>query len=124
MPEHCRRAEIPEKTNRLFVVDRESRHLGEIRLADLLTGGLERKVAELMLPRPDAIDAATPAHEVARLFEQHNLITAPVVDGAGGPIGRISIDDVPVRPRRAPDLSPEGRGTYTAPMASSAGPRA
>ena len=89
-----RRAEIPEKTNRLFVVDRENRYLGEIRLADLLTGRPERQVAELMLPRPGAIDATTPAHEVARLFEQRNLISAPVVDGSGRLIGRVTVDDV------------------------------
>jgi magnesium transporter len=34
------------------------------------------------------------SHEVARLFEQRNLISAPVVDEAGILIGRITIDDV------------------------------
>ena len=89
-----RRGEIPEKTNRLFVVDRENRYRGEMRLADLLIGAPEREVAELMRTEQGGIDASTPAHEVARLFEQRNLITAPVVDEGGRLLGRITADDV------------------------------
>ena len=89
-----RRGEIPEKTNRLFVVDRENRYRGEMRLADLVIGAPERKVADLMLAEFGGIDASTPAHEVARLFEQRNLISAPVVDAEGRLLGRITVDDV------------------------------
>ena len=89
-----RRGEIPEKTNRLFVVDRENRYRGEMRLADLLIGAPERGVAELMRTEQGGIDASTPAHEVARLFEQRNLISAPVVDEDGRLLGRITVDDV------------------------------
>ena len=89
-----RRGEIPEKTNRLFVVDRENRYRGEMRLADLLIGAPEREVAELMRTEAGGIDASTPAHEVARLFEQRNLISAPVVDEDGRLLGRITVDDV------------------------------
>ena len=89
-----RRGEIPEKTNRLFVVDRQNRYRGEMRLADLLTGAPDREVAELMRTEQSGIDANTPAHEVARLFEQRNLITAPVVDEGGRLLGRITADDV------------------------------
>ena len=89
-----RRGEIPEKTNRLFVVDRENRYRGEMRLADLLTGAPECEVAELMRTEQAGIDANTPAHEVARLFEQRNLISAPVVDEGGRLLGRITVDDV------------------------------
>ena len=89
-----RRGEIPEKTNRLFVVDRENRYRGEMRLADLLTGAPEREVEELMRTEQGGIDASTPAHEVARLFEQRNLISAPVVDEDGRLLGRITVDDV------------------------------
>ena len=89
-----RRGEIPEKTNRLFVVDRENRYRGEMRLADLLIGAPEREVAELMRTEQGGVDASTPAHEVARLFEQRNLISAPVVDEDGRLLGRITVDDV------------------------------
>ncbi|MEE8287433.1 MAG: magnesium transporter, partial [Gammaproteobacteria bacterium] len=42
----------------------------------------------------DPILATMASHEVARLFEQRNLISAPVVDEAGRLIGRITVDDV------------------------------
>lgn len=89
-----RRGEIPEKTNRLFVVDRENRYRGEMRLADLVIGAPDREVAELMRTEQSGISANTPAHEVARLFEQRNLISAPVVDAQGRLLGRITVDDV------------------------------
>jgi len=89
-----RRGEIPEKTNRLFVVDRENIYVGMMRLADLLISDPEDSVREHIIEARDAIPASTDSHEVARLFEQHNLISAPVVDEEGKLVGRITIDDV------------------------------
>ncbi|MCP5151404.1 MAG: magnesium transporter [Ectothiorhodospiraceae bacterium] len=89
-----RRGEIPEKTNRLYVVDRENRFEGEMRLADVITADPETEVNELLRTETPAIPADLEANEVARLFEQRNLISAPVVDEAGRLIGRITIDDV------------------------------
>jgi len=89
-----RRGEIPEKTNRLFVVDRDSAYLGMLRLADLLIRDPEDSVHAHIIQEFDAIPATMASHEVARLFEQRNLISAPVVDEAGILIGRITIDDV------------------------------
>jgi magnesium transporter len=89
-----RRGEIPEKTNRLFVVDRENVYVGMMRLADLLISDPEDSVQGHIIEERDAILATTDSHEVARLFEQHNLISAPVVDEGGKLVGRITIDDV------------------------------
>jgi len=89
-----RRGEIPEKTNRLFVVDRENAYVGMMRLADLLIRDPAESVEAHIIEERDTIPATTASHEVARLFEQHNLISAPVVDEAGKLIGRITIDDV------------------------------
>ena len=89
-----RRGEIPEKTNRLFVVDRENIYVGMIRLADLLISDPEDTVQAHIIEERDAVPAKTDSHEVARLFEQHNLISAPVVDEDGRLVGRITIDDV------------------------------
>ncbi len=89
-----RRGEIPEKTNRLFVVDRENLYVGMLRLADLLISDPDESVQAHIIAERDAIPATMPSHEVARLFEQRNLISAPVVDEVGNLIGRITIDDV------------------------------
>lgn len=88
------RGEIPEKTNRLFVIDRDDVYVGMLRLADLLIRDPEDSVESHMVSEHEAIPATMDSHEVGRLFEQRNLISAPVVDGTGKLIGRITIDDV------------------------------
>ena len=89
-----RRGEIPEKTNRLFVVDRASRYVGSLRLADLLISEPARTVEELIMDDLPAVPVDMDDAEVARLFEQLNLLTAPVVDANGTLLGRITVDDI------------------------------
>ncbi len=89
-----RLSEIPEKTNRLMVVDRDNRYLGALRLAALLINDPQREVQTLMETDFPGIPASTPESEVAKLFEQRDLISAPVVDEEGKLLGRITIDDV------------------------------
>jgi magnesium transporter len=77
-----------------MVVDREDRFLGVLPLSVLLTNGSEKTVEELMVTDADSIPAELPDTEVALLFEQHDLISAPVVGTTGKLLGRITIDDV------------------------------
>lgn len=88
------RGHIPERTNRLMVVDREGHYLGMLRIADLLTVSPECLVGEIMDTETGAIAADTPEDQVAQIFEQLNLVSAAVVDDDGVLIGRITIDDV------------------------------
>ncbi|MGH8512939.1 MAG: magnesium transporter, partial [Gammaproteobacteria bacterium] len=48
----------------------------------------------VMVREPEAIPADLPAAEVAKRFEQRDLVSAPVVDQNGRLIGRITVDDV------------------------------
>lgn len=89
-----RRGEIPEKTNRLMVVDRDNRFIGVLRLAALLINAPSTPVHEIMEADFPAIPAAMTEHEVALLFEQRDLISAPVIDDEGRLLGRITVDDV------------------------------
>ncbi len=89
-----RRSEIPEKTNRLMVVDRDNRYLGALRLAALLINDPQVEVQTLMETDFPSIPASAPESEVAKLFEQRDLISAPVVDEQGRLLGRITVDDV------------------------------
>ena len=89
-----RRGEIPEKTNRLFVVDRDGRYVGSLRLADLLINDPARAVEAMVMTDLPAVPVDMDDAEVARLFEQFNLLTAPVVDADGRLLGRITVDDV------------------------------
>ncbi len=85
--------EIPEHTDNLIVVDRESRYLGLLSLADVLVNKSEDSVGEHMFEGV-GIPADMPAEDVARLFEQRDLISTAVLDEDRKLLGRITIDDV------------------------------
>jgi magnesium transporter len=88
------RGEIPDLTDSLMVVNRFDRYLGVLPLATLLTSDLNSRVADVMERDIEGIPAGTKDADVARLFEDHDLISAPVVDDDGKLLGRITIDDV------------------------------
>jgi len=89
-----RRGELPDGTDKLFVVDRDNKYLGLLTLSKLITSDPSLKVEDLMDREDNAIPASTSAQEVANLFERRDLITAPVVDIENRLLGRITIDDV------------------------------
>src|ERR1044072_5183722 len=87
------RGELPERTDRLFIVNRHDKYLGGLDITRLLTEEPERTVGEIMSGL-DGIAPETPAREVAKLFEDRDLVSAPVVSRDGKLLGRITIDDV------------------------------
>jgi magnesium transporter len=88
------RGELPDRTDRLFVVDRYDRFLGTITLASLLTGDPETLVGASLDPDAPRIAPDTSAGEVSQIFRDRDLVSAPVVDETGMLLGRITIDDV------------------------------
>jgi magnesium transporter len=97
------RGSIPDLTDSLFVVNRYDKYLGLLALADLLTHDPEATVAETMSMETDGIPPEMPGDEVASLFEQRDLVSAPVIDERGRLLGRITIDDVVDYIREAAD---------------------
>jgi magnesium transporter len=88
------RAELPDKTDRLFVVDRDDTYLGTAALTRLLTEDPEKPVGDILDSEAPRIAPHTNTHEVARLFQDRDLVSAAVVDAAGKLLGRITVDDV------------------------------
>jgi magnesium transporter len=88
------RGELPERTDRLFVVDRNDRFLGTVTLARLLTDDPEQLVGSCLDPEAPRIAPDMPAREVSQLFRDRDLVSAPVVDEQGLLFGRITVDDV------------------------------
>jgi magnesium transporter len=86
--------DLPDHTDKVMVVDRQNRYQGVLRARRLLTSRPELKVKEVMDEAFPAIPADLPSHDVARRFEDLDLISAPVVDADGRLLGRITIDDV------------------------------
>jgi len=89
-----KRGAIPDSTDSLIVVDRSDHLLGILSLSDVLTNEPHTKVADAMDARARGISYQMPAHEVAMLFEQRQMLSAPVVSENGRLMGRITIDDV------------------------------
>jgi magnesium transporter len=88
------RGELPDKTDRLFVADREDRYLGTVALTRLLTEDPEQPVGDILDTEAPRISPDTNATEVARLFQDRDLVSAAVVDPGGKLLGRITVDDV------------------------------
>jgi magnesium transporter len=89
-----RRAELPEHTNQLFVVDRSDRVIGILSVARLLTSDVWKRVSQVMEREVTKFPVLAPDKEVAAAFERYNLISAPVVDENNRLLGRITVDDV------------------------------
>ena len=89
-----RHDEIPEMTDSLIVVSRKDSYIGLVPLTKLLVSDLSITIREIMVTDIEAIDADMPDDQVAALFEEHDLVSAPVVDDKGKLLGRITIDDV------------------------------
>ena len=88
------RGELPDRTDRLFVVNRHDQYLGGIDITRLLTEDPEKTVGELMDSAVEGIAPDTSAQVVAKLFADRDLVSAAVVTPDGKLLGRITIDDV------------------------------
>jgi len=88
------RGELPSRTDSLFVVDRHDRYLGTISLTRIITGDPEDTVGDSLDTDAPRIEPDMPAHDVAQLFQERDLVSAAVVDSSGSLLGRITIDDV------------------------------
>jgi len=88
------RRDLPATTDSLIVVNSRDEYLGSLPLTKLLTADPTVTVREIMNTEIPAIHVGDADTEVARLFSERDLISAPVVDDNGCLVGRITIDDV------------------------------
>jgi magnesium transporter len=89
-----KRGSMPRATDNLVVVDRNDHFQGVLPLAVLLTKNPHAMVSEVMDFSMSGIPYQMPAGEVALLFEQRDMISAPVVAEDGKVLGRITVDDI------------------------------
>jgi magnesium transporter len=88
------RGELPDNTDKLFVVDIEDRYIGVLLITDLLTESTKKAVSDVMQTDEKALKPTVSANDVALFFEDYNLVSAPVIDDNNHLIGRITVDDV------------------------------
>ncbi len=86
--------EIPDMTDNILVVNRKDQFIGILPLTKLLLNEPSMTVREAMITDVESIPASMHQNNVAKIFEYHDLISAPVVDDNQVLLGRITIDDV------------------------------
>ncbi len=89
-----RRRTLPDTTDSLIVVNDKDEYVGMLALSTLVVTDPSVTVREVMNTDVDAIDANTSDADVAHIFTEQDLVSAPVVNAAGVLVGRITIDDV------------------------------
>lgn len=85
---------LPDTTDALYVVDTDNKLLGDVSLSTLLTVEPTSIISEVMNHDTEPLQVLMEENEIAKLFERHDWISAPVIDKNKQLLGRITIDDV------------------------------
>ncbi|MFQ5764501.1 MAG: magnesium transporter [Rhodospirillales bacterium] len=86
--------DLPGQFYDIYVVDPAHRPVGAMPLSRLLRTRRPVLVTEIMEKEMKCLPATTDQEDVAFLFRQRDLVSAPVVDDAGRLVGAITVDDV------------------------------
>lgn len=86
--------DLPDHTDKVMVVDRKNRYQGVLRLSRLVTSTPDSVVSDVMDADFQPFDVMLPSQDVARRFEDLDILSAAVVDENQLLIGRITVDDV------------------------------
>jgi len=85
---------LPETFYEVFVIDPMFHPVGSVPLSTLLKSQRDVVIETLMTPQIRKIPVTLDQEEVAYIFEQYNLISAPVIDDGERLVGMITVDDV------------------------------
>ncbi len=88
------RRDLPDPLDALIVVNKQDEYVGVLPVSRLLTADVSVTVREIMDTDATSIPVDMPDTEVARIFAEQDLVSAPVIDPEGRLVGRITIDDV------------------------------
>lgn len=87
-----RRAGLPQQTDKLSVVDSRRRLRGALALTTLLLHRPRQEVVPIMDAEVLSFSVVDKARDAAQAFDRHDLVSAPLVNEAGGLIGRLTFD--------------------------------
>ena len=85
---------LPEEFFNIWIVDPRYRLEGWIPVARVLRSPREVKLNDIMHGDVKVIEASMDQEEVAFIFRQRDLVSAPVLDDGGRLVGVITVDDV------------------------------
>ena len=86
--------DLPEDFYELFLVDADRHPIGTLPLNVLLRTKRPVPIGDIMEPDPRVIPVDMDQEEVAYLFQQYDMASAPVVDDSGRLLGVIMFDDI------------------------------
>lgn len=86
--------ELPEHFYDIFIVDRWLHPQGSVPLSKLLKHPRRTSVREIMEVDIKPLSVSTDQKEVAYIFQQYGLASAPVVDENNVIVGMVTVDDV------------------------------
>jgi magnesium transporter len=89
-----RAAEIDEDFYSVYVVNKNGRFLGDVRIRLLLTRSEATRIKDLIDPDTIYVNANADQEEVRNIFSKNDLIVVPVLDKNHRLIGRITADRV------------------------------
>ncbi|GAB4369530.1 MAG: magnesium transporter [Kiloniellaceae bacterium] len=86
--------DLPDDFYDLYIVDPKHQPIGYVPLSRVLRTRRPVKLTEVMSDEMRTVPLAMDQEEVAYLFRQYGLVSAPVVDDAGRLVGVVTVDDV------------------------------
>ena len=95
--------ELPDHTDQLFVVDRQTHLKGMLPVSRILVTSPETLVADTMVTEFVRFHPDEQAEDAAAAFERYDLVSAPVVDHEGKLVGRVTVNAVVDYIREASD---------------------
>ncbi len=93
--DHMRESkDLPDDFYDIIAVDPKHRPVGMIPLNRILRTRRPVRVKAILSPELYSVPVATDQEDVARIFRQRDLVSAPVVDDSGRLVGVITVDDI------------------------------
>lgn len=86
--------DVPEDFYDIFIVDPRHRPMGALSLSRLLRSRRAVHVQDIMAADITTVPVTMDQEAVANLFRRRDLVSAPVVDGAGKLVGVVTVDDI------------------------------
>src|SRR5690606_3057167 len=86
--------DLPTDFYDLFVVDPRHRPVGTVSLSRVLRNRRPVRIGDIMATDITPLPVAMDQEELARVFRQQDLVSAPVVDDNGRLVGVVTVDDV------------------------------
>ena len=85
---------LPDYFYSIFVVDPDHKPVGKVMLDQLLRTRRPVRMTEIVEPEKKVVAVTMDQEDVAFLFRQRDLVSAPVVDELGRLVGVVTIDDI------------------------------